>query len=314
MTTLRSKLFWTSWKLQRLQNKTKHVLTFTIQRGPGVVIFSSTMQLICDSSPLCVNSVHNLLWRHLSDGVSGYLYHLTAAVHAFPPLRGGGSHQTWTLFEALVCVCSFTVHDTLWLWWGVVEDVQGGTTSVLQIKATNDRVGVRKHMGWSGRDHHNRTTVLLGMTSLLFPFKVDQFKRDFKIRKNQVKKNTAKGYSIYIQGFSSRQVYLYRKQMKFRNCLFVHTTVFNFTMLCHRSVTDTRAEWVLPNQKWVLFWRALSSVAAAWKLRSLPGGAIAPKKTNPWHATRQWEVSSRRGMNRQDTAQAFPPLVFLLGR
>lgn len=39
-------------------------------------------------------------------------------------------------------------------------------------------------------------------TPLLFPFKVDQFKSDIKIRNNQVKKNTAKGYSIYIHGIS----------------------------------------------------------------------------------------------------------------
>lgn len=48
-----------------------------------------------------------------------------------------------------------------------------------------------------------RLTVILKITHLLFPFKVDQFKSDIKIRKkNQVKKNTAKGYSIYIQWFS----------------------------------------------------------------------------------------------------------------
>lgn len=44
-----------------------------------------------------------------------------------------------------------------------------------------------------------RPTVILKITHLLFPFKVDQFKSDIKIRNNQVKKNTAKGYSIYIQ-------------------------------------------------------------------------------------------------------------------
>lgn len=44
-----------------------------------------------------------------------------------------------------------------------------------------------------------RPTVILKITPLLFPFKVYQFKSDIKIRNNQVKKNTAKGYSIYIQ-------------------------------------------------------------------------------------------------------------------
>ena len=44
-----------------------------------------------------------------------------------------------------------------------------------------------------------RPTVTLKITPLLIPFEVDQFKSDIKIRNNQVKKNTAKGYSIYIQ-------------------------------------------------------------------------------------------------------------------
>lgn len=39
-------------------------------------------------------------------------------------------------------------------------------------------------------------------TYLLFPFKVDQFKSKIKMRNYQVKKNTAKGYSIYKQLFS----------------------------------------------------------------------------------------------------------------
>jgi len=44
-----------------------------------------------------------------------------------------------------------------------------------------------------------RPTVILKIIPLLFPFKVDQFKSDIKIRNNQGRKNTAKGYSIYIQ-------------------------------------------------------------------------------------------------------------------
>lgn len=39
-------------------------------------------------------------------------------------------------------------------------------------------------------------------TYLLFPFKVDHFKSKIKMRNYQVKKNTAKGYSIYKQLFS----------------------------------------------------------------------------------------------------------------
>lgn len=58
----------------------------------------------------------------------------------------------------------------------------------------NISVGVRS----CGADWE-RPTVIPKITPLLFPFKVDQFKSDIKIRNNQVKKNTAKGYSIYIQ-------------------------------------------------------------------------------------------------------------------
>lgn len=52
--------------------------------------------------------------------------------------------------------------------------------------------------GWEMLDY-TRPTVLLKNAPTLFPFKVDQFKSDIQIRNNQVKKNTAKGYSIYIQ-------------------------------------------------------------------------------------------------------------------
>lgn len=44
-----------------------------------------------------------------------------------------------------------------------------------------------------------RPTVDIKDSTQIFPFKVDQFKSNIKIRNNQVKKNTAKGYSIYIQ-------------------------------------------------------------------------------------------------------------------
>lgn len=52
---------------------------------------------------------------------------------------------------------------------------------------------------WVRGVNWERPTVVLKITPLLFPFKVYQFKSDIKIRNNQVKKNTAKGYSIYIQ-------------------------------------------------------------------------------------------------------------------
>lgn len=58
---------------------------------------------------------------------------------------------------------------------------------------------VSGHVWESGGVIWERPTAILKITPRLFPFKVDQFKSDIKIRNNQVKKNTAKGYSIYIQ-------------------------------------------------------------------------------------------------------------------
>lgn len=55
---------------------------------------------------------------------------------------------------------------------------------------------VSGHVGGAGQGETNCDTKDYTPT---FPFKVDQFKSDIKIRNNQVKKNTAKGYSIYIQ-------------------------------------------------------------------------------------------------------------------
>lgn len=54
-------------------------------------------------------------------------------------------------------------------------------------------------MGGQGVDWERPNCNFLKIIHLLSPFKVDQFKSDIKIRNNQVKKNTAKCYSIYIQ-------------------------------------------------------------------------------------------------------------------
>ena len=54
-----------------------------------------------------------------------------------------------------------------------------------------------------------RPTVILKIKPRLFPFKVDQFKSDIKIRNNQGKKNTAKGYSIYIQLIFLKTKYIF---------------------------------------------------------------------------------------------------------
>lgn len=62
---------------------------------------------------------------------------------------------------------------------------------VKTFKWASGDVGVE--MDWE------RPTVILEIIPLLFPFKVDQFKSDIKIRNNQGRKNTAKGYSMYIQ-------------------------------------------------------------------------------------------------------------------
>lgn len=70
-----------------------------------------------------------------------------------------------------------------------------GVAVVKILEWVSGHVGVWGGGGW----YWDRPTVILKITPRLFPFKVDQFKSDIKIRNNQVKKNTAKGYSIYIQ-------------------------------------------------------------------------------------------------------------------
>lgn len=148
--------------------------------------------------------------------VSGYHYHPTLTIHASSPLCDKDSYQIPMLFEMLVC--SPLMSATFRLWWCLVDGAQGGTASVLcSWSSTNHRSGLSLSLtvamvkvfvcvcaGWQGLEgwemlDYTRPTVLLKNAPTLFPFKVDQFKSDIKIRNNQVKKNTAKGYSIYIQ-------------------------------------------------------------------------------------------------------------------
>lgn len=130
----------------------------------------------------------------------GYLYPLTVTNHEMPPLSGEERHKVSMLFEILVSVWFRPVMSTMFrLWWCLAENVQGGTTFVLHSLARTNHKYQHVCQVTCGGVAWERPFVILKITPPFFPFKVDQFKRDIKIKNNQVKKNTAKGYSIYIQ-------------------------------------------------------------------------------------------------------------------
>lgn len=83
-----------------------------------------------------------------------------------------------------------------------MDGVQGGTISVLHSQSrTKQRSGLSLRVSEDaglGMDWQRPTLILNILKKPTLP-KVDQFKSNIKIRNNQVKKNTAKGYSIYIQ-------------------------------------------------------------------------------------------------------------------
>lgn len=204
MTTLRSKSFWTSWKLQWLQNKITCSHFYYSEGSRSSHLFQHDSAYMWLFTFVCWQCSQLALKTSLGLELGEWL--------SLPPDRCHpcvSSTERWWQPSNMDAVWSACLRLLLHCpqcsgSGGVVEDVQGGTTSVLHSRARSKpqtTVWMLQNT-WGGLGENDRTTVVLRMTSLLFPFKVDRFKRDFKIRKNQVKKNTAKGYSIYIQRFS----------------------------------------------------------------------------------------------------------------
>lgn len=75
--------------------------------------------------------------------------------------------------------------------------------------------------------------MILKIIPLLFPFKVDPFKSNIKIRNNQVKKTLQKVTLFTYNDFLKDKEYLHRNQTKSRNsllcCFFIHNKFFIFT-------------------------------------------------------------------------------------